>query len=324
MARLTRRYILLIAAGLLVVSTAAVGAAGPSLAIAGPQRAYQGKPYSVSLTVKRPGVACSLKVRYADGALQAGLGSVPTNGGSAMFKWTVPQLAAPGAAMLSARCGSASAKRRITVVGTLIPPKIVVVKNGFSVRQRPMGSSASYGVLLKNTSPNANALKVSVQVNFVLADSRLIGTATTQIPIINAGSTYNFAGSLTFPGAAPIVKLEFVILVGSREKATPVPSPSLANVAWIPQQFDPTWTAWVQGEVINSNPSHTLKGVQLSAVLLDAQGNVLGGATGSAFNVLPPGTRQIFKLTGSVDSVPYAKIALVAMSVIPTWETPAR
>ena len=320
-----RRCIILLAAGLLVVSTAAAGiAAGPSLAFVGPQRAYQGKPYSVSVTVKRPGVACSLKVRYADGALQAGLGSVQANGGSAMFKWTVPQLAAPGAAMLSARCGGASAKRRITVVGTLIPPTIVVVKSGFSVRQRQIGAAASYGIVLKNTSPNANALKVSVQVNFVLADSRLIGTMTQQIPIIYAGSTYNYASSLTFPGAAPIVKLEFVILVGSREKATRVPSPSLANVAWIPQQFDPSWTAWVQGEVINSHPSYTLKGVQLSAVLFDAQGNVLGGATGSAFNVLPPGTRQVFKLTSSVDAVPYAKIASVAMSVIPTWEMPAR
>jgi hypothetical protein len=313
----------LLAAGLVAVSTAAAGiAAAPSLALVAPQRAYQGKPYTVSVTVKRPGAACSLKVRYADGASQPGLGSVQAKGGSAVFKWTVPQLAAPGAAMLSARCGSASAKRRITVVGTLIPPKIVVVKSGFSVRQRQIGSAASFGVVLKNTSPNANALKVSVQVNFVLADSSLIGTTTQQIPVINAGSTYNFAGSLSFPGAAPITKLEFVILVGNREKATPVPSPSLANVAWIPQQFDPVWTAWVQGEVINSHPSYTLKSVQLSAVLFDAQGNVLGGATGSAFNTLPPGTRQVFKLTSSIESIPYAKIASVAISVIPTWEIP--
>jgi len=225
---------------------------------------------------------------------------------------------------LSARCGNASAKRRITVVGTLIPPKIVVAKSGFSVRQRPTGSAASFGVVLKNTSPNANALRISVQVNFVLADSRLIGTTTQLIPIINARSTYNFAGSMSFPGAAPITKLEFVILVGSREKATPAPVPSLASIAWIPQQFDPNWTAWLQGEVINNHRSYTLKGVQLSAVLFDAQGNVLGGATGSAFNVLPPGTRQVFKLTSSIESIPYAKIASVAMSVIPTWEIPPR
>lgn len=316
---------LLFAAGLVAVTTAAAGiAGGPSLAVVSPSRAYQGKPYAVSITAKRPGVTCSLKVRYADGASQPGLGSVQAKEGRAVFKWTVPQLAAPGSAMLSARCGSASAKRRITVVGTLIPPKIVVVKNGFSVRQRPIGSAASYGVVLKNTSPNANALKVSVQVNFVLADSRLIGTTTQLIPSINAGSTYNFAGSMSFPGAAPITKLEFVILVGNREKATPVPSPSLANVAWIPQQFDPLWTAWLQGEVINSHPSYTLKNVQMSAVLFDAQGNVLGGATGSAYNVLPPGTRQVFKLTSSIESIPYAKIASVSISLIPTWDIPAR
>ena len=199
----------------------------------------------------------------------------------------------------------------------------MVVKSGYSVRQRQLGSTVSYGVVLKNTSPNANALKVSVQVNFVLSDSRLIGTATQPIPLINAGSTYNYAGSLGFPSAAPVAKLEFVIIVGSREKARPVPNPSIANVAWMAQQFDPIWAAWVQGEVINSHPSYTLKNTQLSAVLFDAQGNVLGGATGSAYNVLPPGTRQVFKLTNAVDAIPYAKIASAAVSLTPTWERPA-
>jgi hypothetical protein len=307
----------------LIVLVSAAAAAGPAVSFAGARRAYQGKPYTVTLGVKKAAASCTLAVKYKDGALQSGLTGVPVSGGKATFRWTVPQLAAPGPASLTARCGSSTAKRGITVVGTFIPPKIVVVKSGYSVRQWQLGSTVSYGVVLKNTSPNANALNVSMQVNFVMADSHLVGTATQPIPLINAGSTYNYAGSLAFPGAAPVAKLEFVIIVGAREKSKKVPNPSLANVAWIPQQFDPIWTGWVQGEVINSHPSYTLKNTQLSAVLFDAQGKVLGGATGSAYNVLPPGTRQVFKLASAVDAIPYAKIASVDISLTPSWETPA-
>jgi hypothetical protein len=310
-------YVAVASAILALAGTA--GAGRPALQFDGAKRAYQGKPYAISLQTKQTGT-CTLKVKYADGQLQQGI-TASRGAARVTFRWTVPELAAPGAATLTARCGSKSATQRVTVVGTLIPPRIVVVKSGYSVRTRQLGSTVSYGVVLKNTSPNANALKVSIQVNFVMADSHLVGTATQQIPVINAGSTYNYAGSLGFPGAAPVAKLEFVIIVGNREKAKAMPNPTLSNVAWVAQQFDPAWTAWVQGEVINSHPSFTLRNTLLSAVFFDAQGNVIGGATGSAYNVLPPGTREVFKLTNSVEAVPYAKVASVAVSTIPTWDT---
>jgi hypothetical protein len=315
------RYALLLAA--LLAPGAALASSGsassPAVKFLSAGRAYQGKPYSVMVAVKT-GTTCTLAARYADGVAQSGLGTAPAASGKATWKWTVPPVAAPGPARLTARCGSASAKRIITVVGTLIPPKIAVVKSGWSVRQRQVGSAVSYGVLLKNTSPNANALKVSVQVNFVLADNKLIGTATQSVPLISAGTTYNHAGSLQFPGAAPIAKLELVIIVGAREKAQRLREPAVDNIAAVPQSFDPAWTAWVQGEVINDHPSLALKSVQLSAVMFDVNGNVLGGATGGAYNLLPPGTRQVFKLSSGADAVPFAKVASSAVSALPTYE----
>ena len=202
----------------LVVPGAALAAAsGPSLKLVGSARAYQGKPYTVSVTSK--GASCALTVRYSDGAKQTGLLAAKGANGRVTWKWTLPQLTAPGPALLSARCGGATGTRKITVVGSLIPPKIVVAKSGWSVRSRALGATVSYGVLLKNTSPNVNAMKVSVQVNFVLADSKLVGTATQLVSSISAGETYNYAGQLSFPGTAPIAKLEFVIIVAAREKA---------------------------------------------------------------------------------------------------------
>jgi hypothetical protein len=300
--------------------SAGQGMAGPAVKFVTKARAYQGRPYSATVSA-RTGASCTLAVRYKDGTAQGGLAAAQAVAGRATWKWTLPPVTAPGAARLTALCGKASARQTIIVVGTLIPPKIAVLKSGWSVRQRQVGSSVSYGVVLKNTSPNADALKVSLQVNFVMSDDKLVGTATQPIPLIGAGVTYNYAGSLQFPGTAPIAKLEFVIIVGERDKAQRLHRPAVDNVAAIPQQFDPAWTAWVQGEMINDHPSLTLKSAQLSAVLFDADGNVLGGATGTAFNVLPPGTRQVFKILNGIDSVPFARVASVAVSVVPTYET---
>jgi hypothetical protein len=288
-----------------------------------PQRASQGKPVTVAVTPNPSTASCSLTVRYADGASQSGL-SASRKGKQVLWKWQVPDLAAPGPASLTASCGTAgSATRRLVVVGTLIPPKIDVVKSGFSVRQKNIGSTVSYGVVLKNQSPNANALKVSVQVNFVMADNHLIGTATQVVPLISAGSVYNLAGYLQFPGAAPVVKLEFVLIVGAREKANGVHVPAVDNVHVVPQQYDPTWTGSVEGELINDEPMMYLRRSSLSAVLFDSAGNVVGGASGAALAVLPPGTRQVFKLTSGADGVPFKKVASVAISSVPTYEQPA-
>lgn len=312
----------LIALALVIPGAALAAASGPSLKLAGSARAYQGKPYTVSVTTKGP--SCALTVRYSDGAKQAGLFGTRGADGRVTWKWTLPQLTAPGPALLSARCGAARGTKKITVVGSLIPPKIVVVKSGWSVRERAYaGASVSYGVLLRNTSPNVNATNVSVQVNFVLADNRLVGTTTQSVSSIGAGQTFSHAGQLTFPGAAPIAKLEFVILVGAREKTQKMPRPGLDNIAVIPAQFEPAWTGWVQGEVVNDHPRLMLRSTSLSAVLFDAAGKVLGGATGFAYNPLPPGTRQVFKLTNGVDPIPYAKVASVSISTIPSWETNA-
>ena len=311
----------LVALALVVPGAALAAASGPSLKLVGSARAYQGKPYAVAVTSK--GASCALTVRYSDGAKQTGLLGAKGANGRVTWKWTLPQVTAPGPALLSARCGGSMGTRKITVVGSLIPPKIVVTKSGWSVRTRALGATVSYGLLLKNTSPNVNAMKVSVQVNFVLADSKLVGTATQLVSSISAGETYNYAGQLSFPGTAPIAKLEFVIIVAAREKAQKMPRPGLDNVRVIPGQFDPAWTGWVQGEVVNDHVTLMLKNTNLSAVLFDAAGNVIGGATGSAYNALPPGTRQVFKMTNGIDSIPYAKVASVAVSAIPNWESAA-
>ena len=79
----------------------------------------------------------------------------------------------------------------------------------------------------------------------------------------------------------------------------------------------------VEEIAVNDQVALMLRNTNLSAVLFDAAGNVIGGATGSAYNALPPGTRQVFKITNGIDSIPYSKVASVSISAIPNWQATA-
>ncbi len=142
---------------------------------------------------------------------------------------------------------------------------------------------------------------------------------------IGAGETYNYAGQLAFPGAAPIAKLEFVILVGAREKAREdCRGRGSTTSRSIPGQFEPAWAGWVQGEVVNNHAKLMLKSTEpLGRAVRRCRERASGARPASAYNALPPGTRQVFKLTNGIDSIPYSKVASVAISATPSWETNA-
>ena len=288
-----------------------------------PSRAVAGRTVTIGVAVTRGNPLCSLSVRYANGAAQQGLRPAPASAGRASWSWTIPDSAQAGVARLSVSCGaSGRISGGLLVVGSLIPPRISIEKRGFSVRAHSYGGSdVSYGVILQNHSPNADALNVNVLVNFVMADNNLIGSTSSNIPIIPAGSTYALGNNLGFPGAAPVDRLEIVIQVGGREKHTGGHQPALANVAIEPSLYDPGWVGDVAGELINDDSRMTLQSTQFSAVIFDAAGNVVGGGNGYSFGSLPPGTRVVFKLTGGgFSDVPLGKAVSVMVSTIPTWK----
>ena len=64
-------------------------------------------------------------------------------------------------------------------------------------------------MILANESKTRDAVDVKVLVNFVMDDNRLIGSATTRISDMAAGSEHALGGELTFPGGAPIARLEW-------------------------------------------------------------------------------------------------------------------
>ena len=283
-------------------------------------RVIQGNDANVSVLVSPAGVRCALAVRYANGAKQKGLASQNAANGRASWRWRVGVGTAVGRARATVSCGRAGkVTRRFMVVGQLIPPRITVLKKGFSIRALPYGGTGvSYGLLLGNDSQQFDATSVYVLINFVMGDNHALGTATTTVNAIQAGGQYALGGELTFPGAAPIDRLEVVIKIGGHSRPQ-LRLPEPANIHVMPDLYDPAWVGSVEGELLNTQAGLVLQNAQLSAVVFDEAGNILGGGTGYAFATLPPGTRQVIKLTSGFKDVPIEHAVSAMVSSQPTW-----
>lgn len=312
---------LLAAAGLvLAFSASASGHAAGVRFTDGAHRVVQGNQISMTVSVSPAGVRCAAAVRYHGGKTQ-NLSSTNAAGGHATWKWKVARTAPVGQATAFVACGNAGhASRTFTVIGAVLPPAIHVVKFGWSARPLPGGSTiVSYGVILANEAQTRDALDVKVLVNFVMADNRLIGSATQRISDIAAGSQHPLGGELLFPGGAPIARLEVVAITGGGGPASKV-FPGLSSIRVVPSVFEPAWAGAVEGEVQNDNPSKTVAQVELDTVVFDGEGNVIGGGHGYAAAPLPPSARMFFKITNGMRAIPIGRAASALVSVVPTYK----
>ncbi len=309
-------WAVVVCAAALAVPAAAAGTP-PLHFSAVPDRAVAGR--SVSVEVAAPaGTRCALSVRYRNGEAQSGLEPVLALKGRASWTWVLADTTAAGAARITATCGRARISRTIVVVGSLVPPRITVEKSGFSIRPKFGGTTVSWGLVLRNSSPNADALDVYVLVNFLLADDRALGTKTQSIGGIRAGQVFYLGGEMKFPGAAPITRLEPVIQIGGHQRRSLI-LPAITNLVIEPSTYDAGWVGGVRGELVNDDPPWVFQSAKISTVVFDASDNVIGGGTGFANALLPPGTRQVFKATLGLSAIPLDKAARAMVSVVPKY-----
>jgi hypothetical protein len=178
----------------------------------------------------------------------------------------------------------------------------------------------SYGVVLANRSPSEDALDVLVLVNFVNASNVLVGTESTNLAEIPAGTDYNFGGSVSFTGTPAVDHLEVAVKVGDRQPAARTPVPAISNIRIQPNLREPTWVDEVDADMLNPS-SDLMSRAKLYVVLLDASGNVVGGGSGSSTGSLPARTRQFVKVSSDVDSVPIANAVSAQFTVAPSYES---
>ena len=309
------------AVALVVVAPASAHGSGIGFTFL-PKKVVQGDSARVAVSVRPTGSRCTLSVRYQGGAVQGGLPAAVASGGHATWTWKVPADVQAGPAAATVRCTrGGSTSRPLMIVGRLVEPKIDVVKQGFSTRPNlGAGTRLSYGIILHNESPK-DATGISVQVNFVMADNHLLGTDVQRIDGIGGNGDYALGRQVSFPGLAPIVRLEVVVQVDAYSDPS-LHNPTLANMHMLPQIFDPAYLGSIEGEVQNVDPTLTLSSANLSAVVFDSAGNIIGGGSGFVFEALPPGARSFVQLNSGFDTIPIDQAASEMVSVTSSWKRP--
>jgi len=285
-----------------------------------PQRAFLGQPASLSVVVRPSGVRCAASIRYADRSLRR-LPSIVARAGKASWRWQIPAKVKTGSATANVSCGRAGkSSRAFTVAGPpSAPARVVQQKNGFSQRVFFTSRRVSYGVELANPSPENDALKVNVLVNFVDATNRVVNTETVDIEAIGAGTVYYLGGSTSIPDASPVSKLEIVTRIGGQAPKRKL-GPGFADILVQAQQHDPAWTGAVVGQIVNDHPTMLLKRTQISAVVYDSAGNVIGGSNGGSYGELLPGVRAYFQASSGADAIPFDRVAGASISTTGSYE----
>lgn len=317
------RLFTLTALAALTLTATAAGAldAGSSLRFGFvPQRAFQGQPASLSVVVRPSGVRCAASVRYADATLQR-LPSVVARAGKASWRWEIPAKVKTGSATAAVSCGKAGkSSRAFTIAGPpSAPARVVVLKNGFSQRVVYTTRRVSFGAELSNPSPENDALSVDVQVNFIDATNRVVQTEHLSVAAIGAGTVYYLGGSTNIPDATPVSKLEVVTRIGGQQPKKRL-GPASSDILVQAQVYEPAWTAAVVGQVTNDHPTMLLRSTQISAVVYDSAGNIIGGAQGGTYGAMLPGVRSYFQASSGADAIPYDRVAAANVSVLGTYE----
>ena len=235
-----------------------------------PKRTLPGKTATLAITGPEAKDVCKLDVKYAAGPLQPGLRPITIGARPAVWTWKVPRATRPGAARVTVTCKYAGKLTGLFVIDAL-PLEIDVVNKGFSTRVRSGRATVTYGVVLANRSPSDDALDVFVLVNFVTASNVLIGTKSTILVRIPAGTEYNLGSSLSFPGAAPVNHVEVVVKSRDRQLAAHTPVPTISNIRIIPDANDTTWVDEIDADMHNGS-NDLMSRATLSVVLFNAAG----------------------------------------------------
>ena len=320
-----RLITLVVLAGLCLSATAAASLdAGNSLRFGFvPQRTFQGQPASLSVVVRPTGTRCTASIRYADRALQT-LPAITARSGKASWKWKIPAKAKIGSATATVSCGKAGrVAKSFAVAGPpTAPARVVILKNGFSQRVMFTTRKVSYGVELSNPSPENDALEIDVLVNFIDATNRVVDTDTTNIDAIGAGTIYYLGGSTTIPDGSQVSKIEIVTRIGGQQPKKKL-GPGFSDILVQALKSDPAWTGAVVGQILNDSPNMLLMRTQVSAVIYDSAGNVIGGSSGRNGDELLPGVRAYFQSSTGADAIPFDRVGSASVSMLGAYQATA-
>jgi hypothetical protein len=226
-----------------------------------------------------------------------------------------------GLVLVTTACGGRGRKAGATVTVTVPastgttagepppppPPKqatVVVQASGFSQD----GSDASYGVVLRNTSPTQDALDVEVTTNFDDASGTILDTESETISVIPAHTTYYLGGDGSLESSARVVRLEVNPTVG-QSAHTNYPLPIVSRVGLTRDLY---LGLTVHGQVENNLDAPLSQFAQITTVIFSPSGRVVGGGFTYLDADLPPGRSAAWStnITATPHSAGYARASM--------------
>ncbi len=170
---------------------------------------------------------------------------------------------------------------------------------------------AGYGVVLRNPSPDEDALRVTVLVNLLAANGSIVDSDSTVIEGIPAGAEYYHGGHAIYNGAIPATKLEVSVQIGGHQAKRIGSLPPVTNVRWT-ENFLGTSVA---GEFSNPYTQTLSRLARITFVCFRSDGSVVGGGYTYPPAAIPVGGRAGF--SGSLEAVPVSSIASCQASIEP-------
>jgi hypothetical protein len=287
------------------------------MTVHGPSKpVYIGQTMQLRVLYHGQSVHCVATVSYTGGKVQK-LGDRATSSSGATWSFRVPAVR-PGTARAVINCGEAGkGSIPFQVRAALQAPKIITERTGFSQRLNRDGSTnVCFGLELRNDRARVDAAHVAVLVNLVDADNRVIGTDHLTLIRIPAGATVYIGDQLSRLVNIPIVRVEVVAVTATSTPIAPATPPLISDILITPDRD--RYVGGVYAQLLNQSGLQ-LQGGELGTVLVDAEGNIIGGGRGNVQGPVSLGARELSKTFSQMTAVPYDSAAQALISVVPRY-----
>jgi len=287
------------------------------MTVHGPSKpVYIGQTMQLRVLYHGQSVHCVATVSYTGGKVQK-LGDRATSSSGATWSFRVPAVR-PGTARAVINCGEAGkGSIPFQVRAALQAPKIITERTGFSQRLNRDGSTnVCFGLELRNDRARVDAAHVAVLVNLVDADNRVIGTDHLTLIRIPAGATVYVGDQLSRLVNIPIVRVEVVAVTATSTPIAPATPPLISDILITPDRD--RYVGGVYAQLLNQSGLQ-LQGGELGTVLVDAEGNIIGGGRGNVQGPVSLGARELSKTFSQMTAVPYDSAAQALISVVPRY-----
>jgi hypothetical protein len=281
-----------------------------------PKSVTAGDKLFVTAAVRPVSATCTATLSRASSVLK--LRARRTVIGVVNWAAKIPTTAKAGTWTARVACGKAgSTSARFTVKARTPPPpptipaKVVVVKSGVSSSTSFGFTEIGYGIVLQNVSPDEDALRVEVTINFLDNAGLIIRSTSDTYEAIPAGVTYYAGGRYSYSGSTRPARLEVIVQTGDHQKKSLGALPPTSNI----RISDTSTSAHVLGEFQNPYTKTMSDIARITAVCFDGAGNVIGGGYTYPQASVTPGGRIGFDI--SIDGLHAAQIASAQVSVEP-------